>query len=951
MKRDLARNTHEHPLEALGLLATDSLTPLDFVDLEGDSPWRRWGPYLAERQWGTVREDYSADGDAWNAFPHDHARSRAYRWGEDGLLGICDDRGLLCFSLALWNETDPILKERLFGLTGHEGNHGEDVKEVYYFLDATPTHTYMKALYLYPQRAFPYDDLIAENARRGKHEPEYELADTGVFADNRYFDVLVEYAKAAPEDLLIRISATNVGPDPAPLHLLPTLWFRNTWSWGIDDARPVLRAVPAEGMALVHASHDALGDYWLACDGNPDLLFTENETNSERLWSVPNHAPYVKDGINDAVVGSRREAVNPAQVGTKVAAHYTLTIAPGATETILLRLSTRRHEAPFADAAACFARRIAAADRFHERLAREGLSDDERLVQRQAFAGLLWSKQFYRYDVDQWLRGDPAQPSPPVARLAGRNRDWRELNSRHVISMPDSWEYPWFAAWDLAFHCVPLAMVDPPYARQQLLLMLGEWYMHPNGQIPACEWNFSDVNPPVHAWAALRVYELGAEVEGREDDEFLELVFHKLLLNFGWWVNRKDSAGRNVFQGGFLGLDNIGIFNRSAALPTGGYLEQSDGTAWMGMYCLDMLKIALILARNNPNYQGIAFKFLEHFWHIALALNNIGGDGTSLWDADDCFFYDILNLPDGSQMPLRVRSLVGLIPLLAVETTDISLLNHWPQFREMLDVFHRYRIDARVVTLLDHNELDRPRGMLSLVRGERLRHVLRRMFDPDEFLSDYGIRSLSRQHRDQPYEFVADGSTFSVAYDPAESTTGMFGGNSNWRGPIWFPINYMLIESLRRYHAFYGDAYRIEYPTGSGVQHTLAEIADDLSRRLVSIFTLDAEGERPVFGRRSALHAGPGGRERIQFYEYFNGDTGAGLGASHQTGWTALVATLLGPRPRTFWDRDVATRPRVRHASNASAMASSSDIALPAAQAASKPASPIWARTSASGGS
>ena len=853
-------------------------------------PWQRWGPYLADRQWGTVREDYSADGAAWSDFPHDHARSRAYRWSEDGLLGISDDQGLLCFGLALWNAADPILKERLFGLTGEEGNHGEDVKEYYFYLDNTPTHAYMRALYKYPQRAFPYAELITQN-RRDRGQPEYELLDTGVFAEDRYFDIQVDYAKVAPDDILIRIGATNRGPDPAPLHLLPTLWCRNTWSWGRDQGFGARPQLVAGGPGEVHAAVPYLGNYWLCCDGQPELLCTENETNTQRLWGMPNASPYVKDGIGVAVIDGRREAVNPAGVGTKMAAHYALTIAPGATTTVLLRLSACRHAAPFVDAERIFAERQAEAERFYAPLA-AGLTADERLVQRQAFAGLLWSKQFYHYDVDEWLEGDPIC-APPPQRRQGRNRDWRHLNTSDILSMPDTWEYPWFASWDLAFHCIPLALVDPEFAKAQLVLLGREWYQHPNGQFAAYEWAFGDVNPPVHAWAAWRVYKIEQRSSGVADRPFLERMFHKLLLNFTWWINRKDAEGRNVFQGGFLGLDNIGLFDRSATLPTGGHLDQSDGTAWMGMYCLNMLTIALELARENAVYEDVATKFFEHFLYIAAALNDVGGEGMSLWDEADEFFYDVLHLPDGRAQRLRVRSLVGLIPLLAVETIEPDLLARLPQFAERLEWFLAHRPDlASLVSRWQEPGMG-ARRLVALVRGHRMKCLLRRMLDPQEFLSPGGIRSLSRSHADHPYALQVDGVTYMVDYQPGESTSALFGGNSNWRGPVWFPINYLLIEALQKFHHYYGDEFLVECPTGSGRKLTLLQIADELSSRLSSIFLRDGQGRRPVFGLAERWRTDPHWRDALLFFEYFHGDTSAGLGASHQTGWTALVAKLL----------------------------------------------------------
>jgi hypothetical protein len=857
------------------------------------APWRRWGPYLSQRQWATVREDYSPYGTAWEYFPHDHARSRAYRWGEDGLLGICDDHGRLCFALALWNEADPILKERLFGLTGEEGNHGEDVKECYWFQDNVPSHAYMRALYRYPQRAFPYDDLVQENRRRSRLEPEYELIDTGVFADNRFFDVTVEYAKAVPDDIVIRIAATNHGPEPAPLHLLPTLWFRNTWAWGRDDRRPQLRQVHESRVPLVAAEHVELGTYWLACHGTPDLLFTENESNAQRLWGIPNPTPFVKDGINDAIVHGAEGVLNPMQIGTKVAAHYRFTVNPGATEVVLLRLSATRLPAPFDDAEQVLATRRAEADAFYAALQAHVPDDDLKAVQRQAFAGLLWSKQLYCWDVDQWLDGDPNFPPPPPQRKRGRNHDWRHFNTVHPLSMCDTWEYPWFAAWDLAFHCIPFALIDPFYAKDQLILLLREWFMHPNGQLPAYEWAFGDVNPPVHAWAAWRVYKIEQRHWGTTDRAFLESAFHKLLLNFTWWVNRKDPEGNNVFAGGFLGLDNIGVFDRSAMLPTGGHIEQSDGTAWMGMYCLNMMTIALELAQMNRVYEDIATKFFEHFMYIAGALNNIAGEGIALWDDEDEFCYDVLRLPSGEAMRLKVRSLVGLIPLLAVETIEPTALEKLPDFKERLEWFLENRPHLASLVSRWYEPGAGERRLLALMRGHRMKRLLRRMLDPEEFLSDHGVRSLSRYHRDHPYVLTIDGATYTVDYEPAESTTGLFGGNSNWRGPVWFPINYLLIEALQKFHHYYSDDFRVECPTGSGKFLSIREIADELSRRLIRLFTRGADGRRPFLGDNPTLQTDPLWRDLLLFHEYFHGDTGAGLGASHQTGWTALVAKLI----------------------------------------------------------
>ena len=854
--------------------------------------WRRWGPYLAERQWGTVREDYSAGGTAWDSFPHDHARSRAYRWGEDGIAGISDNHGRLCFALALWNGRDPILKERLFGLTGSEGNHGEDVKEYYFYLDSTPTHSYMKYLYKYPQAAFPYGDLVDTNRQRDRHAPEYELNDTGVFDDDRYFDVMVEYAKASPDDVLIQISATNQGPEPAELHLLPTLWFRNTWSWGTSGGeRPALRAVHGRS-TTIEAHHGSLGTRWLHCDGGPDLLFTENETNWERLWEVANAGPYVKDGINDYVVNGRTDAVNPKMAGTKAAARYRMVIAPGATTTVRLRLTD---VSPTGDAFTDFerdaARRREEADEFYATIIPAHLSADARNVMRQALAGLLWSKQFYHYDIGRWLDGDPGGP-PPAVRRAGRNRDWRHLYNEDVISMPDKWEYPWYAAWDLAFHMIPFALIDPEFAKAQLILFLREWYMHPNGQIPAYEWAFGDVNPPVHAWAALRVYRIERRRCGKGDREFLEKVFHKLLLNFTWWVNRKDAEGKNVFQGGFLGLDNIGVFDRSAALPTGGHLEQSDGTSWMGMYCLNMLAIALELARDDPAYEDVASKFFEHFVYIAHAMHDLGGEGLSLWDEQDGFFYDVLHT-DGQHARIKVRSLVGLIPLLAVQAIEPEIVDKLPGFKRRMQWF----IDNHPELSEHVEEMTQPNGcvrrLLSIVSREQLPRVLRIMLDEAEFLGPHGIRAVSRCHRDHPYVLRIDGMEHRIDYEPAESSSGLFGGNSNWRGPIWFPVNYLLIEALQKFHHFYGDALKVACPAGAGPMLNLWSVAGEISRRLTRVFLRDEDGRRPVYGGTEKFQRDPHWRDLILFYEYFHGDNGAGIGASHQTGWTGLVAKLL----------------------------------------------------------
>jgi hypothetical protein len=888
----MARDTHPAPLSASPELA--ELRRLE-EDARRQKHWKRWGPYLSERAWGTVREDYSPHGTAWEYFPHDHARSKAYRWNEDGLAGICDRHQMICFALALWNGRDPILKERLFGLTGNEGNHGEDVKEYYYYLDSTPTHSYMKCLYKYPQSEFPYRQLVEENRRRGRKDLEYELIDTGVFDDDRYFDVVVEYAKASPEDMLVRIQVVNRGPDPAELTVLPTIWFRNTWSWGLDVRRPRMKAgEPVNGMSVVEFTHDYYGRRRLLCEGGPTLLFTENETNTRRLYGDRAGARYVKDSFHDYVIRGDKEAVNPDRVGTKAAAHYVLAVAPGASKTICLRFSDEEDDARFTPVAfeATFRQRIEEANEFYDSLAPSGLSEDARRVQRQAFAGLLWSKQFYHFDVSRWLKGDPGMPEPPRERLRGRNADWTHLYNADVISMPDKWEYPWYAAWDLAFHCIPLALVDPTFAKDQLVLMLREWYMHPNGQIPAYEWAFGDVNPPVHAWAAWRVYKIEKKRKGSGDRLFLERVFHKLLLNFTWWVNRKDAEGKNIFQGGFLGLDNIGVFDRSAPLPTGGHIEQSDATSWMGMYCLNMLSIALELARENRAYEDVASKFFEHFVYICRAMNNIGGEKIELWDREDGFFYDVLHLPDGKTLHMKVRSMVGLIPLFAVETLDSDLVDSLPRFKHRMQWFIENRPDfsAHVETQSHDGGV---RRFLSLVNRHRLRSVLRYMLDEEEFLSPYGIRALSRYHKDRPYVLSVMGREYRVDYEPAESGTGLFGGNSNWRGPIWFPVNYLLIESLQKFHYFLGDTYTVEYPTGSGRKIALNEVAAELSRRLTHLFLLDRHGRRPVFGGTERFQRDPHWRDAVPFYEYFHGDNGAGIGASHQTGWTGLVAKLI----------------------------------------------------------
>jgi len=868
-------------------------------DARREKNWKRWGPYLSERQWGTVREDYSEHGTAWDAFPHDHARSRAYRWGEDGIAGISDRHQYICFALALWNGRDPVLKERLFGLTGSEGNHGEDVKEYYFYLDSTPTHSYMKYLYKYPQAEFPYSGLVEENRRRGRRDFEYELVDTGVFADDRYFDVFVEYAKASPDDVLVRIEAHNRGPEAETLHLLPTVWFRNTWSWTPGQKRPRLSVGSgATDACTIEIEHAYYGTRWLYCEGTAPLLFTHNETNTARLWGGENAGPYVKDGINDYVVAGKVDAINPDGYGTKASPHYVVTIPAGDSYTLRLRLSDqrppeRKRRVFTRDFDAILAARKREADTFYAEITPSALSDDAKSVMRQSLSGLLWSKQFYHYDVGRWLRGDNEGPEPPRERRRGRNSQWTHLYNADIISMPDKWEYPWYAAWDLAFHCVALALVDSRFAKDQLLLMLREWYMHPSGQIPAYEWAFGDVNPPVHAWAAWRVYKIEKKRTGTGDVRFLERVFQKLLLNFTWWVNRKDADGRNVFQGGFLGLDNIGVFDRSAPLPTGGHIEQSDGTSWMGMYCLNMLSIALELARTNPAYEDVASKFFEHFIVICRAMNDLGGEGIELWNRDDGFYYDVLHLPDGSHFPLKVRSMVGLIPLFAVETLDSAVVDELPGFKRRMQWLIENRTDLAAHIEIKSDPEHGIRRFLSLVPKDRLQSVLGYLLDEEEFLSPYGIRAVSRVHHDTPYTLRVGDVEHRVDYEPAESSTGLFGGNSNWRGPIWFPLNFLLVESLQKLHYFLDGSVRVELPTGSQRTADLAEVAAEISKRLTRIFLRDASGKRPVFGGNALFQNDPHWRDYLPFYEYFHGDNGAGIGASHQTGWTALVAKLL----------------------------------------------------------
>ena len=863
--------------------------------------WWRWGPYLSERQWGTVREDYSATGEAWDYFPHDHARSRAYRWGEDGLLGISDNHQRLCFALALWNEHDPILKERAFGLTGSEGNHGEDVKEYYFYVDATPSHSYLKGNYKYPHAAFPYEDLLRTNAARGKAKMEYELLDTGIFDENRYFDVTVEYAKASPDDILIRLTAVNRGPDPAPLHLLPTLWFRNTWDFNPGETRPSISLSTTEDATCLHANHPTLGEHLLFA-WKTEAWFTDNETNDERIFRSPNPTPFQKDGIDRRLVHGEQGAVNPANTGTKAALHYRRTLQPGETWTIDLRLVSAQGLPPDGVSVsgqafdAIFDARLQEADEFYRDLAPASLDADARSIQRQAFAGMLWNKQFYHYVVERWLDGDPDQPVPPSARLHGRNSDWRHLFSEDILSLPDNWEFPWFASWDLAFHCLPLAQVDPDFAKKQLMLLTREWYMHPNGQLPAYEWAFGDVNPPVHAWSAWRVYTIERKARGGGPDSgdrmFLERVFQKLLLNFTWWVNQKDTQNHDIFQGGFLGLDNIGVFDRSQPLPDGDYLEQSDGTSWMAMYALNLLKIALELARYNHVYEDIASKFFEHFLSISHAMND--AKSTPLWDEEDGLFYDHIHFPDGRSLPLKIHSFVSLIPLFAVEVIETELLDKLPGFAKRFQWFMENRQNlTRSVSRHCHEE----RGgklMLSVVDEEKLRRMLGRVLDENEFLSPYGIRSVSKYHAQHPYVFEMDGTSRRVDYNPGESESELFGGNSNWRGPIWMPVNYLLIESLQKFDYYFGDDFKVECPVGSGQMMTLWEVSLELSRRLTGIYRRDpATGHRAVFGPYEKFQTDPHWNATPFFHEYFDGDTGRGCGASHQTGWTGLIAKLL----------------------------------------------------------
>ncbi|HKD55849.1 MAG TPA: hypothetical protein VKB72_16670 [Steroidobacteraceae bacterium] len=860
-------------------------------------PWKKWGPYLSERQWGTVREDYSEDGNAWEYFSHDQARSRAYHWGEDGIAGISDDKQRLCFALTLWNGQDPILKERMFGLTNSEGNHGEDVKEYYFYLDNTPTHSYMKYLYKYPQRAYPYDLIVTTNRQRTRQEPEYELIDTGVFAEDRYFDVFIEYAKSVPEDILIRISAVNRGPDAATLHLLPTLWYRNTWSWSDTSVKPLLTAANGRAdMAVITASHAELGDRELRCEGEPQLLFTNNESNNKRLFGSENHSRFVKDGFHEYLIHQRQDAVNSEHAGSKAAAHYELTVPAGQTATIRLRLTdTGPHTTPRLFGAVfdeTFAQRIREADEFYRAITPASVSPDEARVMRQALAGMLWSKQHFSFDASRWLSEHGAHPLEGGQRKV-RNRDWYHMVNDHVISMPDKWEYPWYASWDLAFHCLALSAVDPDFAREQLNLMLREIYMHPSGQIPAYEWNYSDTNPPVHAWAVLFLHRFGEATGAANDIDFLKSAFLKLELNFNWWLNREDRSGCNVFEGGFLGLDNIGVFDRSAPLPTGGYLEQADGTAWVALFCQNMIDLSVEIAAVDASFMDMCEKFIEHFFWIAAGMNRTGPQG--MWDEEDGFYYDVLRLPDGNAQRLKVRSMVGLIPLCATTVVEqwqreavtpltdawVSRVRRMPQ---LLDSVHATGPGHRGVA---------ERGILALVNEQRLRRILARMLDENEFLSPFGIRALSRAHYEHPYVLGVGSQDYKVAYLASESDTGMFGGNSNWRGPIWMPVNVLLIRALIQYYLYYGDNFKIECPTGSGRMMNLFEVSHELARRLASIFLRDANGRRPVYGGTEKFQSDPQWRDYILFYEYFNGDNGAGLGASHQTGWTGVIARLI----------------------------------------------------------
>jgi hypothetical protein len=874
-------------------------------DREKKAYWRRWGPYLSERQWGVVREDYSADGEAWEYFTHDDARSRAYRWGEDGIAGISDNHQRLCFAISLWNGKDPILKERLFGLDSHEGNHGEDVKEYYYYLDNTPSHSYMKYLYKYPQQEYPYHKLVNENKNLGRLVPEYELADTGIFNEDRYFDVYVEYAKNDPEDILIQIKIFNRGPVESELYILPTLWFKNDWSWFKNITKPEIKQIKEKNnIFVIEALHPELEEMYFYCESPKELLFTENETNSKRIDGVNNTSAYVKDGINDYIVNGEKNAINPELTGTKFSPSYMLKLESGESKELRFRLCKSKYlSAPLGKQFdKIFLNRKADADEFYKKLSPTLIKEDERNIQRQAFSGMLWTKQFYNYVVEDWLKGDPAFPPPPSDRKSGRNHNWTHLYADDVLSMPDKWEYPWFAAWDTAFHTIPFSMIDPDFAKRQLSRLTREWYMHPNGQIPAYEWAFGDVNPPVHAWGAWRVYKIEKKFYDKSDKLFLESVFQKLLLNFTWWVNRKDIKGNNIFEGGFLGLDNIGVFNRSKSLPTGGYLQQADGTSWMAMYALNMLTIALELARENKSYEDIASKFFEHFLYISNAINGVGEKQTGLWDEKDGFYYDMLTLPDDTQIPLKIRSMVGLIPLFAVMTIDQKVIESLPGFERRMDWFIQNKPDL-VTQCSIGKASNSQRSFLSITNQYRLRSILEKMLDEEEFLSPYGIRSLSKYHEKNPYILKLDGAEYSIDYEPAESRTGLFGGNSNWRGPIWFPVNFLIIESLQKFHHYLGDSFKVECPTGSGNLMNLWEVSLELSNRLISIFTKDSSGRRPFYGDIEKFQTDPNSKNLILFNEYFHADSGAGLGASHQTGWTGLIAKIIQQTAEYYPDR------------------------------------------------
>jgi len=859
--------------------------------------WKKWGPYVSDRQWGTVREDYSADGEAWLCTTHDMARSKAWRWGEEGIAGICDDEQQLCFAVSLWNKKDPILKERLFGLTGYEGNHGEDVKELYYYLDSSPTHSYMKMLYKYPQAEFPYAWLLEENKKRTRLDPEFEIFDTGIFNDDNYFDVLIEYAKASEEDILVKITVRNHSKQYAALNILPTIWFRNTWAWGYDDYKPNMFAISDHAIEI---NHRGLGNLTLYCENNKELLFCDNETNCPKLYDHHDGKKFCKDDINNYIINGS-PAINPDRGGTKASANYDLTIGAGQSQTIRLRLTKNKSDNAFTDFDTIFNQRIEETNTFYAELQKDIKSDDEKTVQRQAFAGMLWCKQFYYYNVQQWLQGDPSEPAPPPERLKGRNNEWRHLNNANIISMPDKWEYPWYAAWDLGFHCITLALIDPALAKKQLVMLTRDWFMHPNGQLPAYEWSFSDTNPPVHAWAAGRVYEIDKENNnGVGDAAFLQTVFHKLLINFTWWVNRKDAEGNNIFEGGFLGMDNISLFDRNMQLPDGAHLEQSDGTSWMAMYSLHLMRISLELAKTNPVYQDMATKFFEHFLYIANAMERMGENNAGLWDEQDEFYYDVMKLPGDGVIKLKIRSMVGLIPLFAVEVLDDELVQSQPIFVERMKWFLENRPDLAKLVSRWHEKGADEKHLLSLLRGHRMKRILYRMLDDTEFLSDYGIRSLSKYHEQNPYELTVDGKTLSIQYTPAESTIPLFGGNSNWRGPVWMPVNFLIIESLQRFHHYYGDDFKVEYPTNSGQYLSLNEIGNELTKRLAKLFLRDEHGKRAIFGNNDKLQYDPNFNNYILFYEYFHGETGRGVGASHQTGWTGLIAKLLQPRVNSY---------------------------------------------------